>query len=110
MIGGWRPQEGTSDRLASLLVGEVTPDGLMYRGRVGSGIAGAKARMLQDLLAPHAREDSPFDDEVPRVDARGTFWVDPLVVVDIDTHGLGYERLRQPSYRGIRTDLSPEDL
>ena len=48
--------------------------------------------------------------EVPRVDASGTFWVEPLVVVDIDTHGLGYERLRQPSYQGIRTDLTPEDL
>lgn len=110
VIGGWRPQEGTTDRLAALLVGEVTPDGLMYRGRVGSGIAGAKARMLQELLTPSARDDSPFADEVPRVDAAGTFWVDPLVVVDIDTHGLGYERLRQPSYQGIRTDLAPEDL
>jgi bifunctional non-homologous end joining protein LigD len=110
VIGGWRPQQGTKDRLAALLVGEVTPDGLMYRGRVGSGIAGAKARTLQDLLAPSARDDSPFADEVPRVDASGTNWVEPLVVVDIDTHGLGYERLRQPSYQGIRTDLTPEDL
>jgi bifunctional non-homologous end joining protein LigD len=110
VVGGWRPQEGTKDRLAALLVGEVTPDGLMYRGRVGSGIAGPKARMLQELLTPSTRDDSPFADEVPRVDASGTFWVDPLVVVDIDTHGLGYERLRQPSYQGIRTDLTPEDL
>jgi bifunctional non-homologous end joining protein LigD len=110
VIGGWRPQEGTKDRLAALLVGEVTPDGLIYRGRVGSGIAGAKGRMLQELLTPKARPDSPFADEVPRVDAAGTFWVDPVVVVDVDTHGLGYERLRQPSYQGIRTDLTPEDL
>jgi len=31
-------------------------------------------------------------------------------VVDVDTHGLGYQRLRQPSYRGVRADLGPEDL
>jgi hypothetical protein len=31
-------------------------------------------------------------------------------VVDIDTHGLGYERLRQPSFQGVRDDLGPEDL
>jgi bifunctional non-homologous end joining protein LigD len=61
-------------------------------------------------VAPLARADSPFDDEVPRVDARGTFWVDPVLVVDVDTHGLGYERLRQPSYQGLRTDVTPEDL
>jgi bifunctional non-homologous end joining protein LigD len=82
----------------------------MYRGRVGSGIAGATSRMLQELLEPLHTATSPFGDEVPRVDAQGTTWVEPVVVVDIDTHGLGYERLRQPSYRGIRNDLTPEDL
>ena len=110
VVGGWRPQVGTSDRLASVLVGEATVDGLLYRGRVGSGLTGATARRLADLLAPHVRAASPFADEVPRVDARGTTWVDPVVVVDIDTHGLGYDRLRQPSFQGVRTDVSPEDL
>jgi bifunctional non-homologous end joining protein LigD len=33
-----------------------------------------------------------------------------VLVVDIDTHGLGYDRLRQPSFQGVRTDLNPEDL
>jgi bifunctional non-homologous end joining protein LigD len=110
VVGGWRPQVGTTDRLASLLVGEPTPDGLLYRGRVGSGITGATSTRLAALLAPLATGESPFADEVPRVDAAGTFWVEPRVVVDIDTHGLGYERLRQPSFQGVRDDLSPEDL
>jgi bifunctional non-homologous end joining protein LigD len=110
VVGGWRPQVGTPDRLAALLVGEMTPDGLRYRGRVGSGIAGATSSRLAALLAPLAADASPFADEVPRVDAAGTFWVEPRVVVDVDTHGLGYERLRQPSFQGVRHDLSPEDL
>jgi bifunctional non-homologous end joining protein LigD len=110
VVGGWRPQVGTPDRLAALLVGEPTPDGLLYRGRVGSGIAGATSTRLAGLLAPLATDASPFADEVPRVDAAGTFWVEPRVVVDIDTHGLGYERLRQPSFQGVRDDLAPEDL
>jgi bifunctional non-homologous end joining protein LigD len=110
VVGGWRPQEGTSNRLAALLVGEVTPAGLAYRGRVGSGIAGARATALAERLAPLARPRSPFADEVPRVDATGTHWVEPRVVVDVDTHGSGYERLRQPSYRGVRDDLTPDDL
>lgn len=110
VVGGWRPQVGTTDRLAALLVGEPTPDGLLYRGRVGSGIAGATSTRLAALLAPLATKESPFADEVPRVDAAGTFWVEPRVVVDIDTHGLGYDRLRQPSFQGVRDDLSPEDL
>ncbi|HEU4337871.1 MAG TPA: non-homologous end-joining DNA ligase [Nocardioides sp.] len=110
VVGGWRPQTGTTDRLASLLVGEQTPDGLLYRGRVGSGIAGATSTRLAALMAPLAATSSPFADEVPRVDADGTFWVEPRVVVDVDTHGLGYTRLRQPSFQGVRDDLSPEDL
>jgi bifunctional non-homologous end joining protein LigD len=110
VVGGWRPQEGTTDRLAALLVGELTPDGLVYRGRVGSGIGGAASRQLTQLVSPLDRDDSPFADEVPVVDARGTRWLEPVLVVDVETHGVGYERLRQPSYRGVRTDLTPGDL
>jgi bifunctional non-homologous end joining protein LigD len=110
VVGGWRPQEGTTDRLAALLVGEVTPEGLSFRGRVGSGIAARQSRLLTEAVAGLARTQSPFADEVPRVDALGTFWLDPVLVVDVDSHGQGYERLRQPSYRGLRTDLTPEDL
>ncbi len=110
VVGGWRPQEGTTDRLAALLVGEPTPDGLLYRGRVGSGIGAKAARVLTEAVAGLARADSPFDDDVPRVDASGTSWLEPVLVVDVDTHGRGHQRLRQPSYRGLRLDLSPEDL
>jgi bifunctional non-homologous end joining protein LigD len=110
VVGGWRPQEGSTDRLAALLVGEPTPQGLMYRGRVGSGIGAKQSRQLTDVVAGLARGASPFADEVPRVDVEGTFWLEPTVVVDVDTHGRGYQRLRQPSYRGVRTDITPEDL
>ena len=113
VVGGWRPQEGTSgstERLAALLVGEPGPRGLAYRGRVGSGIGGRQGRALAGLVASLGRGTSPFDDEVPAVDARGTRWVEPVLVVDVDTHGVGYERLRQPSFRGVREDLSPDDL
>ena len=111
VVGGWRPQEGTSDRLAALLVGEPTPDGLLYRGRVGSGIGGAASRLLGEQLAGRAIGASPFADAVPAVDARGTFWVEPFLVVDLDSlNKMPVTRLRQPSYRGIRNDIGPEDL
>lgn len=110
VVGGWRPQTGSDSRLAALLVGEATAEGLRYRGRVGSGIGARQSRTLSDLVAGLARADSPFADEVPRVDAAGTHWLEPLLVVDVETHGLGYERLRQPSFQGVRGDLTPEDL
>jgi len=112
VIGGWRPETGSEHRLGAVLVGEPTADGgLLFRGRVGSGIAGKKGPMLLDLLTPLSRTTSPFTDEVPRVDALGTHWVEPLLVVDVESLGLGAQgRLRQPSYQGIRHDLTIDDL
>jgi len=111
VVAGWRPQEGTTDRLASVLVGEPTERGLMFRGRVGSGIGGAATRLLSELVKPLEVGESPFADEVPAVDAAGTHWVEPRVVIDVDTLSRSpVKRLRQPSYRGVRSDISPEDL
>jgi bifunctional non-homologous end joining protein LigD len=112
VVGGWRPQEGSNaGHLAAVLVGEVTADGLLYRGRVGSGIGPKAGAQLGKLLAGRGRADSPFDDEVPKVDAAGTHWVEPFLVVEVDSHATARnQRLRQPSYRGVRADLSPEDL
>ena len=59
VVGGWRPQAGTTNRLAALLVGEQTADGLLYRGRVGSGIAGLTSKRLADLLAPLTQRRQP---------------------------------------------------
>jgi bifunctional non-homologous end joining protein LigD len=109
VVGGWRPQTGGT-HLAALLVGQPTADGLLYRGRVGSGIGPKQSRVLAEAVASLARATSPFADEVPRVDAQGTTWLEPVLVVDIDTHGSGYERLRQPSYQGLRSDLTVADL
>lgn len=111
VVGGWRPETGSETRVGALLVGEPTADGLVYRGRVGSGIAGKVGPMLREALAPYGRDASPFVDEVPRVDALGTHWVEPVLVVDVEALGLSsQQRLRQPSYRGTRPDLSPDDL
>jgi bifunctional non-homologous end joining protein LigD len=110
VVGGWRPQEGGT-HLAALLVGAPTADGLLYRGRVGSGIGPKASRLLTAALAAHGRPDSPFDDEVPKVDALGAHWVEPVLVVDVDTHRTARnQRLRQPSYQGIRRDLTPDEL
>ena len=62
-------------------------------------------------MRPLTIEASPFFDEIPRVDADGTVWVRPEVVVDVQALGLTPQgRLRQPAYRGLRPDLSPGDL
>ena len=79
--------------------------------QVGSGLAGKVSTGLKERLGPLARPDSPFTDEVPREDATGATWVEPTLVVEVKTlGGADQERLRQPSFIGIRHDLRPEDL
>ena len=111
VVGGWRHETDSPGRLGAVLVGEPTAEGLHYRGRVGSGIAGKEGPRLLALLEPLTADASPFFDEVPAVDAKGTVWVRPQVVVDVASLGFTPAgRLRQPSYTGVRTDLEPQDL
>jgi bifunctional non-homologous end joining protein LigD len=111
VVGGWRHETGSGSRLGAVLVGAPTPQGLSYRGRVGSGIVGKTARRLLEVLEPLRVDGSPFSDEVPRVDAAGTVWVRPEVVVEVAALGVtDAGRLRQPSFQGIRFDLSPADV
>lgn len=111
VVGGWRLETDNESRLGAVLVGQPTTGGLAYRGRVGSGIAGRAGRRLVGVLAPLATDRSPFCDEVPRVDAKGTTWVRPEVVVEVASLGTTPGmRLRQPSYLGVRQDLTAGDL
>ncbi len=111
VVGGFRHEVGSGSRLGAVLVGEPTPTGLVFRGRVGSGLAGKTGGRVAELLRPLVTEASPFVNELPRLDRLNTVWVRPEVVVDVQFLTLtGDGRLRQPAYRGIRTDLLPSDL
>lgn len=116
LVGGFRFEKDSdgrpgSTRLGAVLVGAPGPDGLRFRGRVGSGIAGKAGQRLGDLLRPLTVDGSPFAEELPRADREGTVWVRPEIIVDVQYLVLTPDgRLRQPAYRGIRTDLTVEDL
>lgn len=111
VVGGYRHETGSDSRLGAVLVGEPTPDGLVFRGRVGSGIAGKAGQRLGELLRPLVADESPFAVDLPRLDRDGTVWVRPELIVDVQYLTLTTDgRLRQPAYRGIRTDLEVSDL
>ena len=113
VIGGWRPEIGGAGarRLGAVLVGVPGPGGLRYLGRVGSGLAGRVGQTLLHDLTPLASVESPFRTEVPREDADGATWVHPVLVADVQSLGLSSQgRLRQPAYKGLRTDLTPGDV
>ncbi|MEV0650741.1 non-homologous end-joining DNA ligase [Phytomonospora sp. NPDC050363] len=103
LVGGW-----TSDRraLSSLVLGERTPEGLVYRGRVGTGFDERTQRTLVAELEPLAVERSPFAGEVPRKDAGGVRWVRPELTVEVAYAEVTPQgRVRHARFNRIRTDL-----
>jgi len=115
VVGGWRPETGSSGvgesaRLGAVLVGIPGADGLRFIGRVGSGLAGKAGVAMRAALTELATGASPFV-EVPREDAAGAQWVRPELVVDVRALGESSGgRLRQPSYLGMRPDLTASDV
>lgn len=114
VVGGWRPETGRS-RLGALLVGLPVRDGpqtaLTFRGRVGSGLAGRAGARLAELIDQVPTGPNPFVDEVPGPDRAGATWLAPRLIVEVASLGTTPGgRLRQPAYKGWRSDLVVPDL
>ena len=102
VIGGYAPSDKTGRPFASLLLGEFGPDGLRYRGRVGTGFSESDFEHLTGAMTP--RKTSPFA-EVPKAVARGAKWVRPDLVAEIDFAELTADgHIRHGSYLGLRED------
>jgi bifunctional non-homologous end joining protein LigD len=117
VVGGWRPENArdhgdSPNAIGALLLGVPDPgDGLVFCGRVGSGLAGRVGRDLLGELRPLARVTSPFAEPLPRADAALARWCEPEVVVEVDHLGwTAGNRLRQPVFRGVRRDQIVEDV
>ena len=100
VIGGWLPGEGRrSGALGALLVGEDSGEGLVLKGRVGTGFDDRELERLRGLLAEREVGETPFAGRQPpkgarfvRPDLRCT--VEYLEITDAGT-------LRAPSYKGL---------
>jgi bifunctional non-homologous end joining protein LigD len=116
VVGGWLPGEGNrSGRLGALLVGyhDAPGDGgpLRFAGRVGTGFRDAELTRLADLMAPLTTDVCPFDPPPPRPEAARAIWLRPELVAEV-AYGewTGDDRLRHPSYLGLRTDKDAADV
>ena len=107
VTGGWLPEKDRPDRLGALLVGYHDEQGkLRYAGRVGTGWDAKERARLEGLLAPLARERSPFEG---KRDPRGARYVEPRLVARIEfTEWTNEGMLRHPSYKGL-VEPEPEN-
>jgi bifunctional non-homologous end joining protein LigD len=112
VIGGWRAGEGGRTRgIGSLLVGIPAADGLQFAGRVGTGFTERDLAGLKKTLEPLQTDESPFNTRLSTQDARGVTFVRPTLVGEVRySEWTSDNRLRQPSWRGLRPDKQPRDV
>jgi bifunctional non-homologous end joining protein LigD len=116
VVGGWMPGEGgRSGHMGSLLLGYYDDNGaLRYAGRVGTGFTADELARLDDQLRSISADRPPFDVAAqplpPEVRRLGRF-VEPRLVAEVAFSEWTHTgTIRQPSYKGLRTDKDPTDV
>ena len=112
VIGGWRQGEGgRTSGIGSLIMGIPAVDGLHFAGRVGTGFTERDLANLKELLGPLHTDESPFAAPLPASDAKGVTFVRPELVGEVRySVRTPDDRLRNPSWRGLRPDKTPPEV
>jgi DNA ligase D-like protein (predicted ligase)/DNA ligase D-like protein (predicted polymerase)/DNA ligase D-like protein (predicted 3'-phosphoesterase) len=112
VIGGWRQGEGgRSSGIGALMLGIPEDGGLHFAGRVGTGFTEKELTKLKGILKPLHTDESPFNTRLPTQDARGVTFVRPELVGEVRySERTSDGRLRQPSWRGLRPDKTPDEV
>jgi bifunctional non-homologous end joining protein LigD len=119
VVGGWSTGHGSRQTsIGSLALGcyDLTPDDaerqvraprLFYVGQAGSGLNEDMIRQLTRLFGQIQVPEPPFVNP-PKLALR---WVQPLLVVEIAyTEVTEAGTLRQPSIKGLRTDVIADEV
>lgn len=112
VVGGWRAGEGgRTSGIGALLIGVPEGDGLQFVGRVGTGFTDKMLSDLKAMLKPLETSESPFTAPLSTVDAKGVTYVRPELVGEVRySERTSDNRLRQPSWRGLRPDKTPAEV
>ena len=108
VIGGFTLPKGTRLHFGALLVGLYEGKTLRYCGSVGTGFSDEVLLRLLGRLQPLHTDECPFG-TVPR-EVKDAVWVVPKLVAQVAyAEWTGDEKLRQPSFLGLRTDKKPRE-
>jgi bifunctional non-homologous end joining protein LigD len=111
VIGGWRWGTGSrTDRIGALLMGIPGENGLDFCGAVGTGFTNKELDRLLDGLTGISTDVCPFN-VLPASERQNAVFVFPKWVGEVQYQERTAKGiLRQPSWRGLRTDKKPGDV
>jgi bifunctional non-homologous end joining protein LigD len=103
VIGGVTAGKGSRAQFGALLVGLWEGKALRFCGSVGTGFSDLTIINLLEALGPLQQDACPFA-PVPR-EVKDAAWVAPKLVARVAyAEWTGDEKLRQPSFLGLRED------
>ena len=109
VIVGWTPSEAKARGFRSLLLAVNEGGALKYVGKVGTGFSMDMIRSLLAKMRPLETGKAPA--RVPRPDARGAHWVEPVLVAEIAFAEFTSEGiLRHPSFIALREDKPAAEI
>ena len=111
VIGGFTDPEGMRAGLGALLIGYFADRRLVFAGKVGTGFTHKGAVDLRRTLDAIEQKTCPFDPPPERAVARNAHWVRPQLVCEVVfTEWTGDDRIRHPSFQGLRADKKPKQV
>jgi bifunctional non-homologous end joining protein LigD len=108
VVVGFTAPKGSRGGFGALHLAEYVKGGLTYSGRVGTGFSEKQLAEVARSLESRWRTDPPCAGPVPQ--ERGTTWVEPVLVCEVEyTEWTEEGLLRQPVFLRFRDDKRPEE-
>jgi bifunctional non-homologous end joining protein LigD len=110
VVGGWTEPRGTRSGFGALLLGVYEGKKLVYVAHVGSGFDHAELTRVMAELTRLQTATSPFDVPPPATNETA-HWVKPKLVAQVKfTEWTDDNKLRHPTYLGMRDDKKPQEV
>lgn len=109
IICGFTEPKGSRKKFGALILGIYREGELHYAGHVGGGFDQNSLADLSQKLTPFITSQCPFR-KVPKTNTPVT-WVKPKLICEVSFHEWTADnRMRQPIYKGLRSDKEAKEV